>query len=94
MTTNTQLAPELIAEVGQFKYWRDGVGEDNIEGPETYLCDQGSRLLAQIAAGEDAVFNLTCAQSPTLEIAVLVRLQTDYAAWRGLQQFGATHGIE
>lgn len=94
MTTNTQLAPELIAEIGQFKYWRDSVGEDSIEGPEAYLRDQGSRLLAQIAASKDAIFNTTCAQFSTLEIAVLVRLQTDYAAWRGLQQFYANHGID
>lgn len=92
--TNTQLAPELIAEVGQFKYWRDSAGEDSIEGPEAYLQDQGSQLLANIAAGSDAIFNLTCAQSPTLEIAVLVRLQNNYAGWRGLHQFCANHGID
>ena len=65
--TDTQIKPELIAEIGQFKYFRNGAGEDSVEGPEAYLHAQGSPLLAQIAAGEDAIFNLTCGQSPGLD---------------------------
>ena len=94
MMTDIQISTDLIAEVGWFKYWRNGAGEDNVEGPGDYMNAQGAMLLAQLAAGEDAIFNLTCGQSPNLEIAVLVRLQNDYAGWCGIQQFCAQHEID
>ena len=94
MMTEIQISTTLIAEIGSFKYWRNGAGEDNVEGPGDYMNGQGTTLLAQLAAGADAIFNLTCGQSPSLEIAVLVRLQNDYAGWRGIQQFCAQHGID
>ena len=93
MTTQTQTSATVLAEIGAFKFLQNDAGETFIEGPEDYLQTQGARLLAHIVAGEDAIFNLTCGQSATFEIAVLVRLQTDYAGWRGLQQFCAQHEI-
>ena len=61
-------------------------GEVHLVGPADYMRDQGSELLEQILAGDDPLFNLPASQSPDLYQAVLVRMQTDYAGWRGLQQ--------
>ena len=55
-------------------------------GPKDYLENQGNTLLDKILAGEDTIFNMTKDQSPDIETAILVRLQTDYAGWLGLNQ--------
>lgn len=61
-------------------------------GPRDYLEERGNALLDSILAGEDTSFNMTAdhqgdlGQSPDVEIAILVRLQTDYAGWAGLKQ--------
>ena len=46
----------------------------------------GGGLLDRVLAGEDTIFNMTNDQSPDIETAILVRLQTDYAGWLGLKQ--------
>ncbi|CAG0947552.1 hypothetical protein ANRL1_04260 [Anaerolineae bacterium] len=51
----------------------------NIDAPSDTLVDW-------ILAGEDTIFNMTNHQSPDIETAILVRLQTDYAGWLGLKQ--------
>ena len=94
MTAQTQTPATMLAEVGAFKFLQNDSGETFVEGPEDYLHPQGAQLLAHIAAGEDAIFSLTCGQSATFEIAVLVRLQNDYAGWRGVQQFCTQHEID
>jgi hypothetical protein len=55
-------------------------------GPRDYMEAQGNALLDKILAGDDPMFNMTKAQSPDIENAILVRLQTDYAGWLGLKQ--------
>jgi hypothetical protein len=55
-------------------------------GPRDYMEEQGNALLDKILVGEDTVFNMTADQSPDIETAILVRLQTDYAGWLGLKQ--------
>lgn len=55
-------------------------------GPRDYMEEQGNALLDQVLGGEDTVFDMTKGQSPDIELAILVRLQTDYAGWLGLQQ--------
>ena len=55
-------------------------------GPRDYMEAQGNALLDKILAGEDTIFNMTKDQSPDIETAILVRLQTDYAGWLGLKQ--------
>jgi hypothetical protein len=55
-------------------------------GPRDYMEEQGNALLDRILAGEDTIFNMTSNQSPDIETAILVRLQTDYAGWLGLKQ--------
>jgi len=70
-----------LTKVGQFTL------EDNVlSGPREYMEDQGDKLVAQIVAGDDAIFNLTMHQAPNMETAILVRLQTDYAGWLGVRQ--------
>ena len=55
-------------------------------GPKDYMENQGNTLLDKILTGEDTIFNMTKGQSPDIETAILVRLQTDYAGWLGLKQ--------
>ncbi len=62
------------------KFSLDG---NELNGPGTYMEERGFALIDRIEAGLDNVFNLTCHLSPSVEVAVLVRLQTDYAAWLG-----------
>ncbi len=70
-----------VKVVGQFTC-EDGI----LCGPRDYMKEQGNALLDKILVGEDTVFNMTATQSPDIETAILVRLQTDYAGWLGLKQ--------
>jgi hypothetical protein len=69
-----QVAKQISLEEGVFS------------GPKDYMDEQGNALLDRIVAGQDTVFNLAKDQSPDIETAILVRLQTDYAGWLGLKQ--------
>lgn len=70
-------------KVGAFEV-RDGA----LYGPAEYMRDQGDAHLAKILRGEDMLVNLGL--SPDVTTAILVSLQTDYAAWRGLREMLAT----
>ena len=59
---------------------------DAITGPGDYMREQGNAKLDRILAGNDTVFNMTCHLSPSIEIAICVALQTDYAGWLGFKQ--------
>ncbi len=59
---------------------------NTLTGPQKYMREQGDARLAQMLAGEDAVFNASAHLSPNIETAILVWLQTDYAAWSGAQE--------
>lgn len=67
--------------VGQFT-----IEDGRLSGPAQYMADQGNALLDRVLAGNDTVFNMSAHLSPSVECAILVRLQTDYAGWKGLQQ--------
>jgi hypothetical protein len=54
-----------------------------LEGPAEYLKERGDALVKAILDGTDAVFTATARYSPDVVTAILVRLQTDYAAWAG-----------
>jgi hypothetical protein len=61
--------------------------EDHIlVAPRDYMEEQGDALLDKILVGDDPVFNLTASQSPDVETAILVRLQTDFAGWLGFKE--------
>lgn len=57
-----------------------------VSGPAEYMKEQGNARLDRILAGQDVVFNMGCTRSPSVEMAVLVSLQTDYAGWKGTRQ--------
>jgi hypothetical protein len=59
---------------------------ETLAGPAEYLDEQGMALLERVLAGKDILFNVTAAQSPDLETAILTRLQTDFAKWMGRQK--------
>ncbi len=61
----------------------------SVVGPARYMREQGNARLEQIAAGKDVVANYAWQQGTNRNLfdAVLVSLQTDYAAWLGMQRF-------
>jgi hypothetical protein len=71
----------MTKTIGSFTL-ADGI----LSGPQDYMIERGNALTDRILAGEDTIYNLTASQSPDVETAVLVRLQTDYAGWLGLKQ--------
>ena len=67
--------------VGQFS-----LEGNEINGPGGYMEERGFDLIDKIEAGQDVIFNMTAHLSPSVEVAILVRLQTDYAGWLGQRQ--------
>ena len=70
------------------------VGEFSIEngivtGPGDYMKEQGCKRLHKIEKGQDSVVNFAIRSGHQVDRAVLVSLQTDYAAWLGAQQLRA-----
>lgn len=72
-----------MRKVGEFI--SDG---SSVFGPKDYMSERGSSRLGYILSGNDTVFNAGCQHSPDPVTAVLVSLQTDYAAWKGMQTLG------
>lgn len=79
-------APEGPRTVGRFTLTEDGA----LLGPAEYMAEQGNAKLDRILAGEDPVFNMTAHLSPSIEVAVLVAMQTDFAGWKGTRDFMAS----
>ena len=67
--------------VGKFTY-----AEGKLTGPRDYMIEQGNAKLDQILAGKDATFNHSAHHSPDIVTAILVWMQTDFAAWRGYKE--------
>jgi hypothetical protein len=60
-----------------------------VTGPADYMASEHyARRMAAITEGRDAVTGFGYAQHGDLIKAVLVSLQTDYAAWKGMRDFG------
>ncbi len=73
--------------VGQFTFDAE---TSSISGPADYMrSDDYRRTIESIEAGTNHVFRAGCEFSPTIEIALLVTIQTNYAGWAGAQQFHA-----
>ena len=68
--------------VGEFTY-ADGV----VSGPAEYMRERGNDRIERILEGSCSVFNAGARFSAGVGVATLVltSLQTDYAAWKGLQ---------
>lgn len=69
-----------IKRVGRFE-----IEGDVLRGPADYMRESGDARLAKIHAGTDLVFNAGLAQGSDVETALLVSLQTDFAAWHGMK---------
>jgi hypothetical protein len=61
-----------------------------VSGPAAYMAERYAPRMAQINAGRDTVANMGFSRTSDTVLAVLVSLQTDYAAWAGMRQFNAT----
>ncbi len=75
-----------VATVSKFRVDYDPkTKKHDVYGPKAYMEEWGFSLLDRINAGQDTILNNTAHLSPNPAVAVLVRLQTDYAAWRGMR---------
>lgn len=79
-------------EVGSFTFDRE---TSQISGPADYMSERFSERLAEIEAGRCTVFNYGAAHigepgfAESIEVALLVAIQTDYAGWHGSKVFFA-----
>ena len=73
-------------QVGEFTLESDG---KTVSGPAAYMNERGSAKLRAILSGHDTGFNtmLMFAAPERLLQTILIALQTDYAGWKGMQQF-------
>ena len=60
-----------------------------VSGPAEYMKERYSARIAEIQAGRDTVANMGMAHHGDTVLAVLVSLQTDFAAWQGMRSFMA-----
>jgi hypothetical protein len=58
-----------------------------VSGPAEYMRERYDERIQAINAGRDAVANMGLAMHGNIVQAVLVSLQTDYAAWAGMREF-------
>ena len=65
-----------------------------ITGPAAYVRERLTEVLDEIKAGRNVCFNYGLSASPNVETALLVAIQTDYAAWHGRRQFIAQFAID
>lgn len=71
--------------VGQFTFDPE---TSTVSGPAEYMrSDEYKRCIAEIEVGASAVFRAGVEYSPSVEVALLVTIQTDYAGWLGMQTF-------
>lgn len=70
-----------IKTVGRFT-----IEDGTLIGPAEYMKEQGNAKLDKILAGKNTIFNMTSHQSPNIETAILVHLQTDFAGWLGMRE--------
>jgi len=86
----TSPTPDNPVRVGEFTF--DG---QYVTGPKDFMESESWRhLREQIAHGQNAVLNyaISSGQSPSVEVALLVTIQTHYAGWRGTRDFLRTVG--
>ena len=72
-----------MLKIGAFQYDQEN---KTVSGPAAYMQERGNGLVDAISRGEDESLNNTAHYSPSPVVAVLVRLQTDYAGWLGIKQ--------
>ena len=77
-----------LKTVGRFSLVRDADGSEHVTGPAEYMrSTQFDRLIRRIAAGDCpmAAEAVSRGWSPDMATAILVVIQTDFAAWHGAQ---------
>lgn len=84
-----------MAVFGDFEWTED----DNLIGPGDYINEAAGRIKAlvnNIFDGKDLIFNTMAIAHPerTYDIALLARIQNDYAEWKGMREFLDTVVIE
>ena len=70
--------------VGRFSFDPE---TQTVNGPAEYMNERYAARMARINAGDDMVASMGFAQHGDSILAVLVSLQTDFAAWLGMRQF-------
>lgn len=89
-----------MEEVGRVEVGRFVYENGTVSGPAEYMKERGFDRLRKIEAGDDVVVRVAMGGEPypgswigrretgcpNVETAVLVSLQTDYAAWAGAKQ--------
>lgn len=76
--------PAPLLSVGAFTWDAE---QSAILGPASYVqSEQFERRLEALKRGTDAVFNVGLDQHGNVVTALLVSVQTDYAAWLGTQE--------
>lgn len=63
-----------------------------VSGPAEYMAERGNALLEACLTGKNVVFNYGLTASPDPETALMVALQTDYAAYAGMKGLEAMRG--
>ncbi len=71
----------MNAKAGHFEI-RNG----SLFGPREYMGEQGNNVVGEILDGKRIGFDIFLSQCASVEMAICVYLQTDYAGWLGLQQ--------
>lgn len=79
-----------MAVFGDFEYNKQ---ENGIIGPEDYMLQEERlrKLIDDMCDGKDLLFNTISMTEPDWEIAMLRRIQVDYADWKGMHQFAQTY---
>ncbi len=81
-----QARKPAVKTAGRFSY---DPTTGTVSGPAAYMAQRYAARMAQINAGRDTVANMGFARGGDTVLAVLVSLQTDYAAWAGMLEFNA-----
>jgi hypothetical protein len=81
-----QARKPAVKTAGRFSY---DPTAGTVSGPAAYMAERYAARMEQINAGRDVVANMGFARGGDTVLAVLVSLQTDYAAWAGMREFNA-----
>jgi hypothetical protein len=81
MDTETQGAETMTLTIGQFT-----LEAGSLTGPRQYFEDRGGSQAAVDKALRSTVFEFGLTESPSPEHALLIALQTDFAAWLGMKE--------
>jgi hypothetical protein len=80
-----------ITKVGEFTF---DTATSTVSGPAKYMrSSEYAACVRSIENGTSHVFRAGVEHSPSVEVALLVTIQTDYAGWHGMQSFNRMRGV-